>query len=197
MSSKDSIIANIRKSLATRENVDYPEIPHFSKNEDNYKNEFKTSLEEAGGKYYKVDSILEAQRIISTNLPNAEIFCSSCTEWKGNRDLNLVQNPEELHDVDVGIFRAKFGVAETGMIWVTQEDLIINSLGFLAQHLVVLLDPEEIVENMHFAYDRVQLNKHPYGTFMMGPSATADIEAVLVHGAQGARTFTVFLLDKP
>jgi hypothetical protein len=26
-----------------------------------------------------------------------------------------------------------------------------------------------------------------FGCFMMGPSATADIEATLVHGAQGAR----------
>jgi L-lactate dehydrogenase complex protein LldG len=35
-----------------------------------------------------------------------------------------------------------------------------------------------------------------YGCFMAGPSATADIEATLVHGAQGARSLDVFLLPR-
>ena len=33
-----------------------------------------------------------------------------------------------------------------------------------------------------------------YGVFLTGPSATADIEGVLIHGAQGIRTMTVILL---
>jgi Cysteine-rich domain/LUD domain len=33
-----------------------------------------------------------------------------------------------------------------------------------------------------------------YGVFMTGPSATADIEGVLIHGAQGIRTLTVVLV---
>ena len=32
-----------------------------------------------------------------------------------------------------------------------------------------------------------------YGVFMTGPSATADIEGVLIHGAHGIRTLTVIL----
>ena len=32
-----------------------------------------------------------------------------------------------------------------------------------------------------------------YGVFMTGPSATADIEGVLIHGAQGIRSLTVVL----
>jgi L-lactate dehydrogenase complex protein LldG len=50
---------------------------------------------------------------------------------------------------------------------------------------VVLLDPKEIVADMHEAYARVQLDQTAFGCFMMGPSATGDVEATLVHGAQG------------
>ena len=72
----------------------------------------------------------------------------------------------------------------------------MNSLGFLSQHLVVLLDPEQIVADMHEAYARVRLDKTAYGCFMMGPSATGDIEATLVHGAQGARSLNLFFLPR-
>ena len=36
------------------------------------------------------------------------------------------------------------------------------------------------------------LHETAYGCFMAGPSATADIEATLVHGAQGARSLDLF-----
>jgi hypothetical protein len=57
----------------------------------------------------------------------------------------------ELNDVDVGV-RAVFGVAETGSVWLSEAELKVNALGFLPQHLVVLLDPIRIVDNLHHAY---------------------------------------------
>jgi len=78
-------------------------------------------------------------------------------------------------------------------VWLTEKQFRVNSLGFLAQHLVVLLDPGRIVGNLHQAYrERAQFDAR-YGVFMTGPSATADIEGVLIHGAQGIRTLTVIL----
>jgi L-lactate dehydrogenase complex protein LldG len=74
--------------------------------------------------------------------------------------------------------------------------LIVNSLGFLSQHLVVLLDSNEIVADMHEAYARVRLERTAYGCFMMGPSATGDIEATIVHGAQGVRSLNLFFLSR-
>jgi hypothetical protein len=87
-------------------------------------------------------------------------------------------------------------VAESGAVWLTQEDLMVSALGFLSQHLIVLLDPEQIVADMHDAYARVRLDQTAYGCFMMGPSATGDIEATMVHGAQGVRSLNVFFLAK-
>ena len=62
----------------------------------------------------------------------------------------------------------------------------------MSEHLSVLLDPDQIVPYMHEAYRRVRLDATAYGCFMMGPSATADIQATLVHGAQGPRSLNVF-----
>jgi L-lactate dehydrogenase complex protein LldG len=47
---------------------------------------------------------------------------------------------------------------------------------------------------MHDAYERLDVAADPYGVFMGGPSATGDIEGVIVPGAQGARTLTVLLV---
>jgi L-lactate dehydrogenase complex protein LldG len=90
------------------------------------------------------------------------------------------------------VVRSPLGVAEA--IWLTQTDLVVNALGVLSQHLVVLLDPAAVVETMHDAYGRIDLTASPYGVFLAGPSATGDIEGVIIHGAQGARSLTVLLL---
>jgi hypothetical protein len=55
----------------------------------------------------------------------------------------------------------------------------------------VLLDPGAIVANMHRAIQHRGFFEAKYAVFMTGPSATADIEGVLIHGAQGIRTMTV------
>ena len=55
----------------------------------------------------------------------------------------------------------------------------------------ILLDPRAIVTNMHRAYQRRRISRGRYAVFMTGPSATADIEGILIHGAQGIRTMTV------
>jgi L-lactate dehydrogenase complex protein LldG len=124
------------------------------------------------------------------------VICSAVPEIPGTRRAETIHDPHELADVDVGVVRAQFGVAESGAVWLTEQDLSVNALGFLSQHLVVLLDPDEIAADMHEAYARVRLDQTAYGCFMMGPSATGDIEATLVHGAQGVRSLNVFFLSK-
>jgi hypothetical protein len=64
-------------------------------------------------------------------------------------------------------------------------ELVVNTLAYLAQHLVVLLDSADIVSGIQDAYDRPEFHRAGYAVFHTGPSATADIEGVLIHGAQG------------
>lgn len=193
---KEELLSSVRANLQNREKVEYPPIPDYKKPGADLKKIFEQNAKIAAVDVYDVSSIEEAQAIMHKKLPDAKVTCSATPEWIGNQDIK-VEKPADLNHVDLGIFRAEFGVAEMGMVWVTEKSLVTNSLGYLSQHLAVLLDPTDITENMHTAYQRVQLPAAHYGCFVMGPSATADINAVLVHGAQGARTLTLFFLKKP
>ena len=55
----------------------------------------------------------------------------------------------------------------------------------------MLLDPADIVVNLHPAYRRPEFLQGHYVAFHTGPSATEDIEGVLIHGAQRARSLSV------
>jgi len=112
-------------------------------------------------------------------------------EIAGNRDIVSVSKPQDLADVDFAIVRAAFAVAETGSVLLSDTALRVNAVAYLAQHLIVLLDPTDILVNLHYAYRRPEFRDRHYASFHTGPSATADIEGVLIHGAQGVRSLSV------
>lgn len=184
------ILERIRKNKPSQV-IPYPTIPTFPKSEKPLLKEFVASLELAAGTCHNLEEGMTPEEFIRQLHPDAKVICSATDEVKGNRDIGKVTDPHELDDVDVGVVRAQFGVSENGMVYFSEKDLQITSLGFLSQHLVVLLDPSQLVRDMYDAYRRVGLEENNYGCFMMGPSATADIGAVLVIGAQGARSLAV------
>jgi L-lactate dehydrogenase complex protein LldG len=193
--SREDILYSIRYNLPAGR-VEHPNIPVFRKQALPLRPLFEEHLQKAGGAAYTVADPADAESRLKALHPGAKVICSAVPEIQGTRRADAVRDPHELADVDVGVVRAQFGVAESGAVWLTQEDLVVDALGFLSQHLIVLLDPGEIVTDMHDAYRRVRLDQTAYGCFMMGPSATADIEATLVHGAQGCRSLNVFLLPR-
>jgi len=189
MSSRDDILAQVRKNQPPP--VALPSLPAFVASGGSKLDEFRAALARMGGKIADAPADGNLPGLVRKLFPGAKVICSATPEVTGSRELCDVKAPAELDDVDVGVVRAAFGVAETGSVWLTEAELGVNVLGFLAQHLVVLLDPERIVGNMHDAYrDRARFDAR-YGVFMTGPSATADIEGVLIHGAQGIRSLTV------
>jgi L-lactate dehydrogenase complex protein LldG len=195
-SSRDTILNAIRGNLP-KEAIAHPGIADLGlQSRGSLKAEFEQRLHEAGAAAHNLESAEAANAKLKALHPHATVICSAVPEIAGTRRVEAVQDPRELADVDVGIVRAELGVAESGAVWLTQGDLVVNALGFLSQHLIVLLDPNEIVADMHEAYHRVRLDVTAYGCFMMGPSATADVEATLVHGAQGPRSLNVFFLPR-
>jgi L-lactate dehydrogenase complex protein LldG len=112
-------------------------------------------------------------------------------EIAGNLDITGITAPQDVADVDFAVVRASFAVAETGSVLLSDAELRINALAYLVQHLIVLLDPADIVVNLHHAYCRPEFRDVHYACFHTGPSATADIEGVLIHGAQGVRSLSV------
>ena len=189
MSSRDEILERVRKNQPSPRPL--PVVPTFDAGLSTSIDTFKSSLIRMGGKVVdaSVDGNLDAQ--IRKLFPEAKVICSATPEVRGNRPIDKIRTPQELNDVDVGVVRALFGVAETGSLWLSEVEFKVNALGFLSQHLVVLLDPRRIVANMHRAYQHPGFFEANYAVFMTGPSATADIEGILIHGAQGIRTMTV------
>lgn len=190
---KQYILDSVRQNTPAG-NHSYPTIPNFVKSRQPILGEFKTNLTEAAGKWFEINNITTIEKKIKELHPDAKVICSATTEFEGNKNLNDIVTPHDLNDVDVGVIRAEFGVSETGMVWISDKDLVINALGVLSQHLIILLKPEQLVRDMYEAYTRVNLEENNYGCFMLGPSATADIGAVMIRGAQGARSLTVFFI---
>jgi L-lactate dehydrogenase complex protein LldG len=151
---------------------------------------FKDSLERMGGAFLDTPSSGDLLAPLRLKIADAKVVCSTAPEIGGNRDIADVRVPQDVADVDFAIVRASFAVAETGSVLLSEANLHINALAYLAQHLIVLLDPADIVINLHHAYRRPEFRNRHYAAFHTGPSATADIEGVLIHGAQGVRSLS-------
>ena len=196
MSSRDRILAAVRGNLPTLDRP-LPQVPMFDAADPaSLLALFKESLHDMGGDFVDAASGDDPLQPIRERLASAKVVCSAAVEVTGNRQLSSVRSPRDLADVDIGVVRAAFAVAETGSVCLTQYSLVVNSLGYLPQHLIVLLDPADIVANLHHAYRRPEFLQGHYAVFHTGPSATADIEGVLIHGAQGVRTLSVVPLAR-
>ncbi|MGC1891051.1 MAG: LUD domain-containing protein [Stellaceae bacterium] len=196
MSSRDDILASVRKKLP-RVDRPLPEVPLFDEHPPGSLLEaFRKSLHQMGGIFLDSPASDDALAPVREKIAGAKIVCSVVPEIAGNRDIAGVGVPQDLADVDFAIVRASFAVAETGSVLLSEADLHVNAVAYLAQHLIVLLDPADIVVNLHHAYLRPEFRDRHYASFHTGPSATADIEGVLIHGAQGVRSLSVLPLAR-
>lgn len=196
MSSRDAILASIRANLPKAERP-LPSVPKFEENPPaDLIGAFGKSLARMGGQIVTPDLAHEVPASVRAMLEHSHLVCSATPEIRGTLDLAAVADPRGLANVDHAVVRATCGVAETGSVLLTDQDLTVNALAYLAQHLIVLLDPADIVVNMHSAYARPEFREHRYAVFHTGPSATADIEGVLIQGAQGVRSLSVLLLPR-
>ena len=195
MSSRDDILASVRAHLPKLERPE-PLVPMFDGDAPaDLLAQFGEMLEKMGGELLHPAGG-DALGPVRAKLHGAKIICSNVPEITGNKALEPGMKPADLADVDYGVVRAAFGVAETGSVCLTESELGVNTLGYLPQHLIVLLDPADIVVNIHHAYRRPEFRQVRYAVFQTGPSATADIEGVLIHGAQGVRSLCVLALPR-
>ena len=155
MSARDAILAAVRSNVP-RPPVPLPDIPRVAGGRAVLET-FRAQLELMGGRSFEVADAVAAQAKLAELFPAAKVVCSAVPEIPGTRRIENVRDPHELADVDLGVIRSPLGIAEAGAIWVTQTELIVNALGVLSQHLIVLLDPAAIVGTMHDAYERIDL----------------------------------------
>ena len=154
--------------------------------------DFKAAVVRMGGKLADAPADGDLDALVRRLFPDAKVICSATPEVSGNLPLDRVRRPAELGDVDVGVVRAVFGVAETGSVWLTEAAVQGQRAWDSCRNILSSCWTRPgSVGNLHHAYrERAQFDVG-YGVFMTGPSATADIEGVLIHGAQGIRSLTI------
>ena len=203
MSSREDILQNIRRNTGIR--YEKPDITSLEKEAITYPNktkQFCKTLEEAGGHAI----ILEGEKIddIIKNLyPTAKRIASEIKDLTCNGEKQTitcatfhpddVASSADLDGTDVAIINGRFGVCENGAVWI-QQDVEQRAIYFISEALVILVDKNKLVNNMHEAYTRIDTGKYGYGVFISGPSKTADIEQALVMGAHGAKEVIVILV---
>ena len=193
MSSKEDILKKYRANI--REQFDMPDLSDIQAI--TYPDplaQFVKMSEMVGGHVIEVDAGRDINTLIQECYPEAKEIASNLPEVTiATRNPDTVGHAHDLNGTDVGVIRGMFGVAENGCIWIPQQ-MKEKAVCFISENLVILLKKSEIVNNMHEAYRRIEFNDYGYGTFISGPSKTADIAQVLVMGAQAARSVTIFLI---
>ena len=191
MSSKDQILAAIRKNKPAGKGL--PDLLFFPPNED-LVGKYIQSIHLNGGSVEKLASIDQGQSFVEENFVEGIKMVSLVEGITGNVDIHGISDPHELADVELAVVRGTVGVTENAAVWVSEKDLVHRVLPFITQHLIIVLDADQFVDNMHDAYRKIDFQEDGFGVFIAGPSKTADIEQSLVIGAHGARSLTVFLL---
>jgi L-lactate dehydrogenase complex protein LldG len=197
MSNKDDILKKYRANV--REKYDMPDLSDIKAI--TYPNplvQFVKMTEMVGGQVIEVDPGRDVNVLIRELFPEAKEIASNLPEITiATRNPDTVGRARDLNGTDVGIIRGIFGVAENACIWIPQT-MKEKAVCFISENLIILLPKSQIVNNMHEAYKRIEFDKEydGYGTFISGPSKTADIAQVLVMGAQAARSATILLLPE-
>lgn len=195
MTARDEILAKVRDRLpiATEPpslDLDWTRYPDPA-------SRFAAVLSTVGGRCVCVPDPAAAER----ELRSVPAYASSRQRYSGvagigdsTLDLATIEDPHQLADVDFAVLPGEVAVAENAAIWVATDDILIRTLYFLTQHLAIVVPADQLVSNLHEAYARINVTRCRFGTFLSGPSKTADIEQSLVIGAHGARSLTVLLV---
>jgi L-lactate dehydrogenase complex protein LldG len=189
MSIRDSILQDVRNNQPSPREL--PAVPKFRVSQPvDLKKQFTESLKELYGEVV-TEPPADFDKFLRTRFPDAKTICSAVPEYIGNSKPEDFARWSDASRIDVTIVRSPLGVAETGSVLLSEEEFRVNTIGFLAHDIVILLDPAEIVENIHDAYAHPYFLDKAYSLLMSGPSGSADIGGITVHPAQGVMTLTV------
>lgn len=193
MSSREKILANIKTNQP-----DYQKLDVQFKFDTVYENlfeKFSEILNFVGGKAISVNNYDEIKADIQEHYKGVRNIATTISELSALADFSLnISDPHDLEMLNLAIIEGDFAVAENGAIWVSEKNIPHRVLPMITQYLVIVVKKSEIVTNMHRAYERVKVDETGFGTFISGPSKTADIEQSLVIGAHGARGLTVYVM---
>ncbi len=191
---KEDLLQKLRQN--TKEQYDMPDINIQGLTYPDLFVQFKEMTETVGGKVVSARKTDDINQLIRNLYPEAKTFASSLPYISiAQKNPDTGTDATDLNGTDVGIVEGRLGVAENGCIWIPQT-MKEKAVCFISEYLVIIIYRQNLVNNMHEAYARIDMDEqYNFGTFISGPSKTADIEQALVMGAQAARGVTVIVLE--
>ena len=196
MSAREEILKRLRAN--TRETYDKPDLSQLKpiKYDDPVAEYITKTTTTAGAKLIEMKPSDDLATIVR-QIADGDSVASNLPAVKADVNPDTVGSAQELMKVGVGVVAGTIGVAENACVWIPQETKE-KAVNFAVQHLVIVLPRTAIVNNMNEAYTLIEAStvyfqEYKFGTFISGPSKTADIEGALVYGAQAARALTVIL----
>lgn len=189
MSARDSILKRLCEVEAAE--CEMPQLDSASICFEDKVAHFAEVVQAVGGEVVELQgSLLET--LVASGV-DTENLISSLEELR-----ERAVNPDEVADVHelggeyTAVAHGTIGVAENGAVWVPVEGRRKAHI-FACQHLVIVLNRDNVVDTMESAVAQISLDNIGYGAFISGPSKTADIEQALVMGAHGAMKATIIL----
>jgi len=193
MKAKDEILNRIKSASVTPFAYPTLDISHVTyKNRDE---QFTNVLKSVGGiaSWLKDDENIE--EFIKNSYENLGLIATNFDLKIEHIKANDIDDPHALKEIDLAIVKGEFAVAENGAVWIQEEGNINRAIYFIAKKLLIIVPKNNIVASMHEAYKKIDFSKGGFGTFISGPSKTADIEQALVIGAHGAMECRVLFVD--
>lgn len=192
MESRDSILKRVLQNqpLSPKEAYTFrAKAPHFS----DVTEKFKEILTAIGGSVFEIKGPEEINTCVAAFFPdkkNEVIYLPEFNLYKYDSN----GHGKDFENVDLAVLKGEFAVAENGAVWMTEKNMPDRCLPFICEHLILVINRTQIVATLHEAYQKIKATEYQYGTFLAGPSKTADIEQSLVLGAHGAKTTGVWLV---
>jgi L-lactate dehydrogenase complex protein LldG len=193
MSARENILASIMANQPLSQDLPVIRVDEMTQYDDLVE-QFKTVLEAIGGNCIEVKDEKELELAIQGLTKNKQTIING---YRANINLIRDLKTSSLHSlarIDLTILDGTLAVAESGAVWISEEQMLLRILPFITGQLVLVVDRNQIVSNMGQAYQQLDFSEIGFGAFIAGPSKTADIEQSLVIGAHGPKKSVVILL---
>lgn len=194
MTSREKILAAVKKNQPAT--VELRALNFAARISIDLKEQFIKTLTGIGGSVIEVSDLKEVSKHIKSTFSESTRIVNTITDLNFEFEiLNQKSNPHDFSNVTVVIMGGEFGVAENGAIWLTDVNMGDQVLPYICENLVLIINKNSIVPTLHEAYEKIGSSSYNLGTFLAGPSKTADIEQSLVLGAHGSKSLIVFLIS--